>query len=465
MVASPYPNIVLLLVDSARYDRLGFNGYARAHTPVMDKLARESVVYSRAYAPAPWTLPVVASLFTGLNPFEHGLHFDRRSLEYGVLTLPRILSALGYQTLGASGNPWLTSNTALTAGFDEMRLIDRLFDTRPPRRWQVVVEKLYKRLIHPMDSGGRRLAELASHWLRNCQRDRPFFLFLHYMEPHGPYKPAWQWAEPLFSDRQEYRAALKVADVELDYLACERALEIHELDGISRLYDALIASVDHYIGQVVDALKSLGFWDNSLVIVTSDHGENLGDHGLLGHQYCLYDSLLHVPLLIRFPDCLESVVRSELVLNSDLFATLLARLDCHESHYGPRSRWVDLHPLAQSDIPEHVFALYERPMIERFRRRYPETVGKKYDHELRSIRSEQYKLIQRDDGHVELYDIGEDPNELHNLADEQPEIVRYLKAELEAEMHSWRRDGAAENDADVLDQITLGRLRGLGYLE
>jgi arylsulfatase A-like enzyme len=426
MVVSAYPNIVLFLIDAARYDRLGFNGYWRAHTPVMDKLAREATVCEHAYSPAPWTLPAMASLFTGLHPFEHGLHFDHRSLGASIPTLPRILSAHGYQTFGASGNPWLTQSADLTAGFDAMRLVDRLFDTRPLRRWQVMVEKLHKLLVHPVDSGGQRLVGLADAWLRNCERNRPFFLFLHFMELHGPYNPAWQWAEPLFSSRQEYRSALRVADVELDYLARRRSLDSHELDWISRLYDALIASVDHYIGQVVDVLKSLGFWDNSLVIVTADHGENLGDHGLLGHQYCLYDSLLHVPLLIRFPGCREPVVRTELVLNSDLFATLLARLDSAESQYGTRGRWVDLHPLSQSDIPEYAFALYERPMIERFQRRYPEAVSDRYNHELQSIRSEKHKLIRRDDGHLELYNIAEDPKELHNLADGQGMVLQKI---------------------------------------
>jgi arylsulfatase A-like enzyme len=457
------PNIMLILIDAARFDRFGFNGYHLPTTPNLDRLAKESVVFTQAYSAAPWTLPAVASIFTGLYPSEHGVHFGNRSLCTQFQTLAELMSKNGYQTLGTSSNPWVGPGSDISRGFQQFILVDRLFDEMPPKRWQAYMERAYRLIRRPQDSGGQRTTRTAIKWLKRMPRSQPFFLFLHYMEPHAPYRPTWLWAKEFFADRSSHRSALKLANVELAYLARKRGLGKSELDQISRLYEALLRYVDDQIGALVAILTEMDLLEETMIIVTSDHGENLGDHNLLGHQYCLYDSLLHVPLMIRYPGWQKSLQRQELVLNMDLFATILSYLNYDQHQFPYLSRWVDLNPTGKIETTQYIFAQYLRPMIERFQRYYPGVDYRSFEHELWSARSKQYKLIGRDDGQTELYNIENDPGETVDLSKSHPEVVAKMRAILDDGL-STTAPSVSEDELD-LDEITLDRLRALGYVE
>lgn len=462
------PNVVLILIDAARYDRFGFNGYSVAHTPNLDRLASRSTVFDHAYATAPWTFPSVAAIFTGLYPDEHRLHFGNRTLPSSTPLLAEILSGVGYTTFGASSNPWVGPGASLHRGFSEFKLVDRLFDNVSPPRWQSGLNRLYNWIRGAPDSGGTRVSRYAQQRISAATRSEPFFMFLHYLEPHGPYNPDWATARRFFNSKREYKVAKKtLANVELAYLAGAQSVSPHELDQISRLYDALVAYTDEQVGRVCEALEDAGRFDDTLIIVTADHGENLGDHNLIGHQYCLYDSLLHVPLTIKFPYQKRGTRSTERVSNLDLFASILAQAGQGQPTE-TRARFVDLSPQSQYTIGrgEPLFASYRRPMIERFEFYYPGFDYGRYNHEYASARDKEFKLIQRSDGNVELFNYLKDPNELSNVAANRPDIVGALQASLTSLGVEVDRRAVDEiNPSDDLDPLTKERLRALGYWE
>lgn len=459
------PNIVLILIDAARVDRFGCYGYDRDTTPNIDGFSQGSTLYQSAYSPAAWTLPAVSSVFTGLYPTEHRVDFDNAYLDPQFRTLAQLLAEAGYQTMGISANAWVGSAAGLKRGFKRFKLVDRIFNQMPPQRWQVVIEKIVRFFRGSSDSGGRRATRLAINWLRDRDKDEPFFLFLHYMEPHAPYRPTWQWANRFFERRSAYKEALKLAKIELEYLAGDCTLGSDELDSIGRLYDAELRYADHQVGKILRELLAQDDFSNTLVIITADHGENLGEHGLLGHQYCLRDTLLHVPLLIRFPGEGLPAFNSDLVLNQDIFATCLSLVGYGQNQLSYATRWVDLHPenLKASVVPEYVFAQYLYPMTDRFQKYFPHSDYTRYDHKLWSVRSDRFKLIRRDDGELSLFDIESDPSEKRNLVTERPDLVSELEAELKGDPSTEIE--RSEISALEFDEVTVQRLRDLGYME
>ncbi len=266
------PNVLLLLIDTLRADRLGCGGCERARTPNIDALAESGVCFSQAWSAAPWTLPSHASLFTSLYATEHGLTHDE-VLPEEAKTLAEALRSAGYRTAAFTEGAYVGTNYGLSQGFSKFHV--------GPRNIEETLET-------------------AKAWVSEVRG--PFFAFVHTYQVHSPYNPPAKWREELV---REYEGPLKKS-VHINSHSWGRrrpGRTLSEEDNryLMDLYDAEIAHTDEQIGVFVDWLRESGQLEDTIIIVTSDHGEEFGDHGQYGHGYGLYEEQLHVPLIISGP--------------------------------------------------------------------------------------------------------------------------------------------------------------------
>ncbi|NLH47368.1 MAG: sulfatase [Myxococcales bacterium] len=304
--APPKPPVVLIVIDTVRDDHCGFDGYARQTTPFLAKFARQSVRFTAAHSSASWTLPSVATLFTGVSPTRHGMELasteqDQQLLSQVLndkfLTLAESLKERGYNTYGINANYHLQRKIGIAQGFDYYKI--HRYSTR--KKVDVTVEKTLE-IIRAADS-----------------ESQPYFLYVHYFDPHHPYKAQepyfGQWHVPGKKDRDDQEVARRFDE---KYYLTHRA----ELADIVDRYDSEIAGCDESIGRW---LPQVPRFDEALVIVTADHGEAFTDHDNLIHGGDLYEEVLHVPLLIRLPGGRSGGTTSDALVGLiDLYPTIAA---------------------------------------------------------------------------------------------------------------------------------------------
>jgi len=318
------PNVVLIILDTVRADALGLHGYTRATTPNLDAWADSGVVFDRAISTAPWTLTSHASMFTGRLPHEMNADF-RVPLDDADRTLAEALAGHGYATAGFVANMGYASRlSGLARGFaryeDFPLALGRFLTTAWLPRWLVNdvlpldVER-WAGADTPSEFGkkfGEQVTDAFLGWVPGGD-GRPFFAFLNYMDAHTPYIP------PAPFDSMFVRPGMDLSPV-----ARHPENSVEEMLGQRALYDGAIAYLDREIGRIFEDLRSRGVLDHTLVIVTSDHGEQFGEHGLIGHGDSLYWPVLHVPLVMVFPDRLPAGTRIAAAASlRDLPATVL----------------------------------------------------------------------------------------------------------------------------------------------
>ena len=247
------------------------------------------------------------------------------------------------------------------------------------------------------------------------------------------------------------------------YLAGETSMDAEDFALMTALYDAEITYLDARLGELFADLDRLGLLDSTMIIVTADHGENLGEHGLIGHAFSLYDTLVHVPLIIRYPAGTTSPGSvAEQVQTLDIPPTVLALLG--EDGSPPYQAMQGKNLLDSTQRREFTVAEQRRPDLSVYRHRFPRADMSRFDRTLQMIRTEQYKLIWASDGRHELYDLQADPGERRNLITERPEIASRLMARLSA----WRDRFTPVDTAGTapeFDEAVKERLRALGYIE
>jgi len=309
--AEPEPrarNVVLVTVDTLRPDRLGAYGYEAARTPAFDRLAMESLRFERAYAHSSLTLPSIATILTSRLPAAHGLLSNAGALLESTDTLATRLRGAGFRTAGFIGSWVLRPETGLSRGFErytERYLGKEEVDLRP-------------------ENPAAFLTDGALVWLAELSPNERFFLWIHYQEPHGPYTPS-EFEAP---DAEPGEAELPRSSSN----SGRRAIPRYQWLGHGRLseyrlrYDAEIAEMDRQLGRLAEGLRQQGVLDDTLLVVTADHGESLGEDGLyLAHGEGLDDVQQRVPLLLRGPGIAPGVRRDRVGL-ADLAPTLLAQL-------------------------------------------------------------------------------------------------------------------------------------------
>jgi arylsulfatase A-like enzyme len=429
-------NVVLVVIDTLRADHLGCYGYPRETSPVIDELAERGVRFANAFAPWPETSQSVASLLTGLYPQRTGVvRATPNRLPQRLTTLPERLRAAGYQTVAAVENPVLSEELHFDQGY-EVYL----------GSWE--------------ESSWKPADRLAVSWLRT-QRDpeRPFYLYLHLIDPHAPYEPKGTYDEMFVGD-EHYDPAVKVEVRGRDRLwdAVGGFPGFSRLEGHDELafyvaqYDAEIRSVDARLGSFLNELgESVA---GTLVILAADHGEGLGEHDYYWHGLLPYDETSHVPLVFSHPGLKPAVV-DDLATLVDITPTILGllKISTDEELDG-----VDLSPLFSS----------QRAQLER---RWVYTESGDAEQYQRSIRDESHKLIFVPDSgeqqllrgaQLELYHVTEDPGETVNLADSRPEI----RDELFHQLRAWMRElPAEESPSEPLSPEAAERIRSLGYVQ
>lgn len=438
------PNVVLVVLDTTRADHFSAYGYPRATTPSFDAFAARSIQFDRAFATSSWTVPSHASLFTGLYPVTHGATQESQYLAADAETLAELLAADGYETAAFSNNAWVGEKTNLTQGFAH---VGEMWRQRGPG--QAV-----------------RTNRAVVEWLDTRDPDRPFFLFVNYIEPHWTYTAPRSWQDrflfPGVTPAERKRANFGVVDWYLDRdSVAERLVPIRV-----GLYDAELAWVDAALGELLEMLRDRGLEESSLVVVASDHGENLGDNGHQGHSFTLYDSTLRVPLAIRPPGGAGAGSRrSDPVHLADVFETIAAATGV--SPGGARRAGEDL---LAGPLPDDRPLLAEYYYPAQFLAYFPEAAREgaelaPYRRRIRALRIGPHKLIWGSDGRHELYDVAADPGETRDLSGSAPETAQRMQAALEALVARYAADTPPPAPpAGALDPDTEANLRELGYL-
>ncbi len=431
MTAHARPNIVIIAVDSLRADHLGCYGYRKATSPAIDALADESIVFERAFAAGIPTMPSFTTLLTGLHPYRHGIvgHAGARQLSAEILMLPQLAHQHGY----------------LTAACDNLVIQGGGRGTWFARGYDYYAGFIYK----PFGDQSAWITERALGFLDVCggsRRGRPLFLFLHYWDPHSPYGPLPPYDTLHYvpgSGEVDLRAVYDVAPAYYDtFLADMRLRHPDDYAYVMAQYDGEISQVDAQVGRVVGGLKERGLWDNSIVVLLSDHGEAFGEGGLYFDHHGLYDAVTRIALMIHTPDHHSGRVTA-LVSSEDLVPTLC-----------------DLAALPPP--PYELTGTSMRPLMEGTARALRDRVVLTESSRQASLAlcTERWKLIRpivadaagrplpdvygrprRPD--TLLFDLEHDPCERHDLSRERPEIL----AALEGDLQRWRDDMARATGA------------------
>lgn len=430
------PNILLLLVDCLRPDHLGCYGYSRNTSPYIDKLAQEGVIFADAYSNAPWTKPSVASFLTSLYPNVHGAVNITDTLPHGVLTIAELLKDRGYYTCFLNGgNVFLDTNSNFDQGFDLYRFYDhRLKGTSVTDGFLSLVPKLEK---------------------------RAFFAYLHYMDVHVPYHENQH--NGLFTDKVDScfepgGTSCKCQAVR-QLTAQPDGVSDEDKEHLMSLYDGQIRFVDENIRKVVSSLEDHDILKDTLIIVTSDHGEELWEHDNFEHGHTLYNELLRVPLIMTGNGLKHSEVAATVRL-LDLAPTILGLAAVEVG--GAPAQGSSLPNILKGEDPESELPIF--------------AMGTFYGDEKYCLVKGNNKLIlntrngeakaeltgYRSPDEFELYNLDNDPLEKHNLKDSSVEALSALEKELAEfmDVESLFRSGRA-----TVDKQSRDRLRSLGYLK
>jgi arylsulfatase A-like enzyme len=488
--SGPPRNVVLIVFDTLRVDRLGCYGYRRPTTPHIDAFAANSVVWDQAFSCSAWTLPSHASIFTGLHPSQHGAGYvpdpreEIRTLDDRFTTLAEVLRDRGYQTMALSNNDFVSPGTNLTKGFQSFA--SPMVMWYPLRSLTYPFYALFLRksgLAGPLlgqwfarNPGGRETGQLAAQWLAGRDRSRPFFLFVNYMEAHLPYEPSRAYREQFVSAADKDRSyQIDQSDLGVwDYLFFgKKLIRKEDVRILSDLYDARVREVDDHFADLLRVIAAEADLDDTLVILTADHGENLGEHGLLEHQYCVYNTLVHVPLIVRWPRGPKPQRVNSLVQTCDIFPSVLQWAEAEYTSSIPwsaRSLWDRARTPERGD-PRLAYSEYLHwPSTEMARvgRLDPHFDPSRWTVSYRAVVDGTWKLILGSPDRLELYDLAGDPGECRNLAASNPSKAAELSKQVKrwlASLEPLDPNGPAGPRRPVLDSEQRKRLRDLGYVQ
>jgi len=396
-------NVVVVTLDTTRSDRIGAYGSKDVETPVLDGIARDGVQFDQAVSVAPLTLPAHSSIFTGKFPPEHGVR-DNGGFFLGAeqVTLAEVLKQRGYRTGGFVAAYVLDSKWGIDQGFDTY--VDD-FDLSSKRGFS----------LGAIQRPANEVMDKALPWIRES-KSSPFFAWIHLYDPHAPYRPP----EPFASRYKE------------------------------RPYNGEIAFTDSQLGRLVSELQSIGVYDRTILVVMGDHGESLGDHGESAHGFFIYDSVTHVPFLIRSPFARAQHRHvADPVRSVDVMPTVLDLLGV-----APPAgiSGVSLAPLMTGAVPELGLDAYSEAMYPLHHYGWSD---------LRALRSGRYKVI--DAPRPELYDIDRDPHESTNLFSERRPLGDRMIGQLRSMEERFNKTLASLPAADV-DPEARERLAALGYV-
>ena len=449
------PNVIVVTIDTLRADHLGCYGYDRPTSPNIDRVAGEGVVFADPSSPASWTKPATGTILTGLHPSRHGAlyHGSQLQLPEGERTLAEAFADSGYVTAGFVSNPNVKRVFLFDRGFDEyfdspVEDTVTLASIRASWFGRVLMRLARHQFNWKYENDVKQMNRHILAWLEE-NRDNRFFLYLHYIDPHIPYTPP----EPY---RTEFTRDHGMA------LFNERKEKV----GID-LYDGEIRYMDEGFQDLVDELVRHGLWDDTLLVITSDHGEEFFEHGLLGHGFSLYQPVVGVPLVFRGPGVPEGLVIDEPVQVLDMPATVLDLAGTGIDRLGDGLSFAGLMRGEAWQEPRLYFIESEFGQNEHDTRSFVFT----------GVREGKWKLVLTEEnayfppqnpkyGREALYDLESDPDETVNLfhEEEHRELVERLIAELLRHSQFLQDTGFRDVPPAAMDEATMAELRALGYL-
>jgi arylsulfatase A-like enzyme len=395
------PNLVLVSMDAVGAGHLSLYSYDRPTTPYLQELARKGLVFNQAIANSCWTLPSHASLLTGRDPFGHGASFRYSRLREGLPTLAQIVKMKGYATAAFVSAPYLMARYGLNRGFDTYN------DRMPVKEKRTAAE----------------VNQAAWAWLKD-HHQRPFFIFLHYFDAHTPYLPP----KP-FQDLYDtaYTGEMTGETFANGEQVMKEGGQLSEADRrhLVALYDGAITYEDEQIGLFLKKLSSLGHSEDTLVVITADHGEAFGEHGFYLHGHGLYEELIKIPLILFDPQGRGAGrTLSHQVSLADILPTLcdFMGLAIPEGSQG-KSQLPYLRDAVPAEDPVYLYVDRFPMLIKKY--------GPRFDQDLWALRTETWKYIFSSTGRQELYHLKEDPGEKINLAEHLPQQSAYFHQELQ----------------------------------
>jgi arylsulfatase A-like enzyme len=415
------PNILFIVVDTLRADHLSLQGYERETDPTMKRIASEGVMFENAYASSSWTLTTHASLFTGRWPYEHKAD-GGRELDDTYPTIAEALTERGYRTGAFNGNfETVTEHWGFARGFVHF---EDYYETLP----QLAVSSLYGRfseyyVLHKafnMEfSIDRRWApsinQSALDWI-DQGGDEPFFVFINYYDVHAPY------ISPERARFSEFDNPGGLVNTDWTTADIYNPKTPEQVQGEIDAYDGNIYYTDQQIDLLLKGLEARGVLENTIVVITSDHGELFGEHGLWEHHNSLYKPVIHVPLIVWHPASVPQGVRIATPVSNTfipaMFLDMLGEPEQTDFPGPPLSQlWLD--PAAAADFPDPIAEMAESSWVN------PNHLSIRGD--MISVVSSEWQYIEHEFNGAELYNLNDDPEQLTNLAGENPTVLDQLK--------------------------------------
>lgn len=523
------PDIILIVLDTQRADRLGVYGHHRDISPNIDHFAGEGVLFEQAISPAQWTIPSHASMFTGRYPTAHQVTQSSHSLSPDLPHMAEVLRAAGYETVGFCNNPLVgILHNDLKRGFETFYnyggAIPSLPESSSRLPWPLnqlseAYTQFLRRISYPIQNffgqsdlafrvslhawltplwsrfanfkgQNKRSARDVVHYLREREKraeKRPLFLFLNLMETHLPFWPPAEFIDqvaPYLRHDKEARTIMRRWNREAYRWAAPLAKPLDELESrvLNDLYDAEVAFQDDYLGGLFATLRQRAEAQNTLTLLVADHGDGLGEHGYFGHAFVAYQELVHVPLIMHWPQKWPAGRVASPVSTRRVFHTILdaaGRLPEMAGLNPAEVRSLSLDHAIYGRFPERHAAYSEiyPPM------NFVRAIERRQPHLLEQFRclamrraivkttddGETLKLIEVDDAPDELFDLGADPQEQVDVLAERPLRTADLHQELNRLTTNVQRQrdivAAGASVSMELDDSLAQRLRGLGYLD
>ncbi len=509
------PNILFIVLDTLRRDRLGAYGYNRPTSPHLDAFTRDATRFERAIAPAQWTIPSHASMFTGVYPSVHQLVQANGLLSGMFPTLAEVLGASGYHTAAFCNNPLVGAiDHGLTRGFDEFYNYGSAVPQRPNEAQRRLYsafmrhfrpfarrvgnqfaqhDALFRMALHPFwvpiwtkyinFKGNTRLSidDIVAYWRDYFAggADKPLFAFLNLMQSHLPFHPPQDYvdrvAPKLRSDRQAYAFMGRFnADGAAWASPPVTPLQDWQSQVLNDFYDAEIAHQDDHLGRLLTMLETSGALDNTLVLITADHGEGLGEHNLFGHGFAVHQELVHVPLILRGADRVPSGGRvDENVSTRRIFHTLLdvagAKPPLASDDPNGDVGALSLLNAVRGEDPEadvtFTEAIPPSTFLHVIEHRHPAIIEPmRLRQTWRGVYSGDHKFMLAGETPQALYDVRHDPAETVNLLNESPHIA----ADLTERVLSFARGITSHDErapqGEVSEEV-MEQLRALGYVD
>jgi len=440
------PHIVLIVLDTLRRDALSAYGYPAKVSPTFDEFAKKGLLFEDAISTAPWTLPSHASMFTGLLPSKNGCHDENFKLDSKQVTIAEQLSALGYQTVALYTNPWLNPYTGMDQGFRDYIWVV----------WPVGKDTTMKK-------GGEALLKRLVGWnVRRRDTSKPLFLFINLMETHPPFFPPEDYRRAVAGERGvKIKGEDSSLNRQMDHDFGVKKIPADEIKLQRLVYQGEVAYQDYILAKLLKTLERIA--PKALIIITSDHGESFDEHGLVNHQFALYDELVRVPLAMQFDGCFANGthVRTPVSL-TDLNAMML-RVAKASSKCKKHIPMKELIP--ETRDPDRIrIAEYHRPLlIYRLSHRIDPKILSTMDRRLEAVMKGPLKLIADSRGAASLYDRSEDPGETRDLSPERPADIEFLRTKLGPWLPFSPFDPTTVKTDHISPEIQ-DQLKALGYV-